>query len=250
MKFFRKIRQISLKENRFSKYLVYALGEIVLVVIGILIALNINNRNQISKNQSLEQFYLKSLEEEFLFNQILLDSTINVGMSWFDSTAVLLESMGPQEPFLAKQRIDHLLLNSNYTILYRPNLGVLNEMIGSGKLSLIQNPELRFALSSYMGSLDRLSEQETAYKESVQQVVAFRRKHGNIRKTSPDILEMHNLTRSKFSSDNLGLLRSEEFENLLTAQYFIGRTLHSIIYERLKTEMENTIDLIKKEREK
>jgi sensor domain CHASE-containing protein len=46
IKFFRKIRQTMLTENKFSKYLLYAIGEIVLVVIGILIALSINNWNQ------------------------------------------------------------------------------------------------------------------------------------------------------------------------------------------------------------
>ena len=45
LKFFRKIRQKLLTDNKFSKYLIYALGEIVLVVIGILIALSINNWN-------------------------------------------------------------------------------------------------------------------------------------------------------------------------------------------------------------
>jgi hypothetical protein len=46
IKFFRKIRRKMLTENKFSKYLIYAIGEIVLVVIGILIALGINNWNQ------------------------------------------------------------------------------------------------------------------------------------------------------------------------------------------------------------
>ena len=46
IKFFRKIRQKLLSENKFSKYLIYAIGEIILVVIGILIALSINNWNQ------------------------------------------------------------------------------------------------------------------------------------------------------------------------------------------------------------
>ena len=50
IKFFRKIRQKLLSENKFSKYLIYAIGEIVLVVIGILIALNINNRNEFNKS--------------------------------------------------------------------------------------------------------------------------------------------------------------------------------------------------------
>ena len=46
IKFFRKIRQRLLTENKFSKYLLYAIGEIILVVIGILIALQINNWNE------------------------------------------------------------------------------------------------------------------------------------------------------------------------------------------------------------
>jgi len=50
IKFFSKIRRRLLTENKFSKYLIYALGEIILVVIGILIALNINNRNEFNKS--------------------------------------------------------------------------------------------------------------------------------------------------------------------------------------------------------
>lgn len=46
IKFFRKIRQRMFTENKFGKYLIYAIGEIILVVIGILIALQINNWNE------------------------------------------------------------------------------------------------------------------------------------------------------------------------------------------------------------
>ena len=57
IKFFRRIRQRLLSENKFSKYLLYAIGEIVLVVIGILIALQINNWNEDKKNNRLEEAY-------------------------------------------------------------------------------------------------------------------------------------------------------------------------------------------------
>ena len=68
IKFFRKIRQKLLTENKFSKYLLYAIGEIVLVVIGILIALQINNWNELRKannrEHSLYQNILIDLENE------------------------------------------------------------------------------------------------------------------------------------------------------------------------------------------
>ena len=55
IKFFRKIRQKLLSENKFSKYLLYAIGEIILVVIGILIALQINNQNIYKQERSIEK---------------------------------------------------------------------------------------------------------------------------------------------------------------------------------------------------
>ena len=64
IKFFRHIRQKLLSEDRFSKYLLYAIGEIVLVVIGILIALQINNWNENRINNKLELQYLKRLEKD------------------------------------------------------------------------------------------------------------------------------------------------------------------------------------------
>jgi len=68
IKFFRKIRQKMLTENKFSKYLLYAIGEIFLVVIGILIALSINNWNESRKNQELVSIYKTEL-----INDLLLD---------------------------------------------------------------------------------------------------------------------------------------------------------------------------------
>jgi hypothetical protein len=62
-KFFRKIRQKMLTENKFSKYLIYAIGEIILVVIGILIALNINNSNEASKLKHKELVLLSELQQ-------------------------------------------------------------------------------------------------------------------------------------------------------------------------------------------
>jgi cell division protein FtsL len=61
IKIFRKIRQKLLAENRFSKYLIYAIGEIILVVIGILIALQINTWNEKNKTKELEVKILKEI---------------------------------------------------------------------------------------------------------------------------------------------------------------------------------------------
>jgi hypothetical protein len=76
IKFFRKIRQRLLTENKFSKYLLYAIGEIGLVVIGILIALSINNWNEENKGNSLKSTYIKSLKSDLEIDMIFLNSEI------------------------------------------------------------------------------------------------------------------------------------------------------------------------------
>jgi hypothetical protein len=77
IKFFRKIRQQLITKNKFSKYILYAIGEIVLVVIGILIALSINNWNETRKIKNKKQVLVLNLIEDFEENKILLESAIN-----------------------------------------------------------------------------------------------------------------------------------------------------------------------------
>ena len=74
--FFRKIRKKFADDNKPLKYLWYALGEILLVVIGILLALQINNWNQEVKNKNKELGYLRGLKEEFEAN--LEETRINL----------------------------------------------------------------------------------------------------------------------------------------------------------------------------
>jgi len=76
IKFFRKIRQQLLIENKFSKYLIYAIGEIVLVVIGILIAVSINNWNELNKERRNEILILNEIRDNLLFDLVDFESNI------------------------------------------------------------------------------------------------------------------------------------------------------------------------------
>lgn len=79
IKFFRRIRQKTLTENRFVKYLTYAFGEIILVVIGILIALQINNWNENRKLQKVELKLLVDLKAnlESTLDKFVSDTLFN-----------------------------------------------------------------------------------------------------------------------------------------------------------------------------
>ena len=76
IKFFRRIRQRLLTENKFSKYLIYAIGEIVLVVIGILIALQINNWNEYQKERKSEHLILSEIRDNLKYDLNDFESNI------------------------------------------------------------------------------------------------------------------------------------------------------------------------------
>ena len=70
IKFFRKIRQQLLTENKFKKYLIYAIGEITLVVIGILIALSLNNWRESVKLKTTERYLYSDVLQEIRIDLI------------------------------------------------------------------------------------------------------------------------------------------------------------------------------------
>jgi len=76
IKFFRHIRQNLIMENKTSKYLKYAIGEIVLVVVGILIALQINNWNELRKERKLEVVVLNDIKDNIIRNNVLIEEAI------------------------------------------------------------------------------------------------------------------------------------------------------------------------------
>ena len=90
IKFFRRIRQKILSENQFSKYLFYSIGEIVLVVIGILIALQINNWNEYQKERKTEVKVMKELEENLQDNIQRLQIMIERGNTDNQSADIII----------------------------------------------------------------------------------------------------------------------------------------------------------------
>ena len=79
IKFFRKTRQRLLTENKFSKYLIYAIGEIVLVMIGILLALQVNNWNESRKATNRLDTYTKKLVNDIVSDTVNLNNLIDKG---------------------------------------------------------------------------------------------------------------------------------------------------------------------------
>lgn len=111
IKFFRHIRKSMIKDNKASKYLVYAIGEIALVVIGILIALSINNWNDQKKLILEEQEVIRSLTEELRGNIEKLKDAIKVNTRIEKLTTKVIDSLRMDVP---KIKEDSFIQSTNY----------------------------------------------------------------------------------------------------------------------------------------
>jgi Family of unknown function (DUF6090) len=143
IKFFRKIRQQLLTDNKFSKYLLYAIGEIVLVVIGILIALGLNNLNEERQKQILKTEYLISLENDYRKDTIQLNERINLNKKRLE---VLNQSFDELEnaSFTSPKEVISLFKNkfNGIRVINTYNTNSFNLLISSGHIDLL-NKQLR-----------------------------------------------------------------------------------------------------------
>jgi len=158
IKVFRKIRQKMLTENKFSKYLLYAIGEIVLVTLGILIALTINQNNKDKNNNKLLDLYIIQLNDEIIHNIKNLnenkDNTIRT-IAELDTLRYILVTKDYNNPkFLLKS-------GSLYdTYFFDPRTTTFENLKFSGDLKLFKDLILRNSISEAYHTFDLIKGQE------------------------------------------------------------------------------------------
>lgn len=174
IKFFRQIRQRLKNEQKISqpdspvsgalslwrrsagRYFLYAIGEIILVVIGILIALSVNNWNEARKDKIKEYTLLVQLEEDYVANLQQLDEKMQLRAKIIQSGHTFLKYIDTPEHVPLDSIIYHI---SN--IIYDPTFDpIQNDLISSGNIRLIRNDRLRRLLSNWTSDKVAVQEQE------------------------------------------------------------------------------------------
>jgi hypothetical protein len=167
IKFFRKIRQKLISENKFSKYLIYAIGEIILVVIGILIALQVNNWNE---NKSLENktiISLSSLAEELNSNKRVLKSNIDLIKFDIQTGLNLIDSLNNNS--ISKENKNTYLVDKILELgpirVRSLTTNSLEEMISSGKYSTINSETVKENLLAYNSEIENMKYELQRFEE-------------------------------------------------------------------------------------
>jgi len=162
IKFFRKIRQNLLSEGKTGKYLKYAIGEIVLVMIGILLALQVSNWNQDRKDRISEHKLLDNIHRDFIQNKIGFDSVKAIN---YRSLAALdsMIALFPLQRDSLKNATFWKYFSQIQDHTYNPYSGSIALVINSNSLQLIQDQDLQEYLVSWEDVLLDYQEEENLY---------------------------------------------------------------------------------------
>jgi hypothetical protein len=156
---FNTIRQRMLQENRFSRYLIYAIGEIFLVVVGILIALQLNQLKEERNQRKAEIQTLEQLHDEFTSNLVQLDEKIYMRKVMMQAGVRLL-AYHDDPALVVPDSVAILIAQTTVSPTFDP---VTNDLITSGRLYLISNLALRRKLSTWTSELVQVTEEESAW---------------------------------------------------------------------------------------
>jgi hypothetical protein len=153
IKLFRKIRYDLIEKNKTGKYIKYAIGEIILVVIGILIALSINNWNENQINNLKETEILLGLKNEFENNLEALIASNKFSLNSNKACFALTQIIQNDQVSSKSNIVDSLIKVVINFSAFEAKTGMTDEIINSGKLNLLKNEKLRNRLTLWSGIL-------------------------------------------------------------------------------------------------
>lgn len=162
-----KTRQILISEHKLKNYLFYAIGEITLVVVGILIALSIDNWNNGRKDLANEQRILIQLKGEYQSNLRQLEEKIATRNLMIKASFKVLADIENQRSVNRDSLMARLVLLVNDPT-FDP---IVNDLISSGNIRLIRNEELKSLLTNWSSDIVALQEVEKRWTKLVDELV-------------------------------------------------------------------------------
>lgn len=215
LRFLSKIRRSYSGQGQFRKYLLYAIGEILLLVIGIIIALQVNNWNESRKLNRKAGDVINNLHHEFMVNQDILKDLFDKFEKSKNSNFRLMEFMGNDVSTIPQKKMDSLAYWSIEHRPFNPSNNTFEEILQSGNLALIKDSELKRLLFSWSHEMENYQSTYHIYELFLEnQLITF----------MIDYIAFRNIdtygqiqwkSGSSYSSDYTEIFQSRKFENII-----------------------------------
>jgi hypothetical protein len=209
-----------MEKNKTGKYLKYAIGEIVLVMIGILLALQVSNWNQDRKDRISERKILNNIHRDFIQNKASFDKLKVINYKNLATLDSIVEMLQEGEITIEKyNRYNKLITGTTYN----PYSSTVDAVINSNSLELIQDDELQKHLVSWKDLLADYLEEETRYFKFVNEQWrtyilensdwAGKNREMNIKALSSIKLRNHILAKRALMNGIIKAIEEEHIEN-------------------------------------
>ncbi|WP_411767853.1 DUF6090 family protein [Winogradskyella sp. A3E31] len=148
IKFFRKIRQNLLSEGKTGKYFKYAIGEIILVVIGILIALSINNWNENRKSKRVADEIYRNLQNSLVQDSTEVQRIIKSHNKSLEVQKALILNEANHEPFeFYENNLNELIEGISLGVFsFFPKTGIYNSIVSNNGMDLLKSKQIKTSL--------------------------------------------------------------------------------------------------------
>ncbi|WP_296700582.1 DUF6090 family protein [Algoriphagus sp.] len=226
-----------------GKYLKYAIGEIVLVVIGILIALGVNNWNEERIGRNQEKKILKDLYQEFDAAAIELQADLTARERYLRAAKALQHHHLTNEPLnLPGDSIKSFMRDLLSTRFYSTAHPILDDLSASGGLELIQSDSIRLVLGIYLEERNRYtSVEEREGSFTYEQIVPFFSKAFNLSYIENDLMGSQ-----EFEQKLMDMRANNQFGSLI--QFRINRVTIARNYgDRVMTVIQSVLSHLEKE---
>lgn len=222
-------------EKKVSQYIKYAIGEILLVVIGILIALYINDWSGEQKDRAKEKAILRELHKDFKKNLRDFNRAKKIYVDSYDASLKFKHYINQPDLLAVKDSIGKYYFAGFNSVSYNPSNGIVESLISSGEYQLIRNDSLRNYLISWKDDLqDYLQDEEIFARLWVEKI-------------EPYIIDEGDFTNLS-SPKNFKLITTDKFRNLTERHLLLLRNvIESIRDERLEPSLNAIVRLTKVE---
>ena len=222
IKFFSKIRYSLIEQNKSGKYFKYAIGEIILVVIGVLIALSINNWNENRKNSIKEIQFLEGFKNDLMANKTELNRVIRKAEITSNSSDSILKLKRRELESLGIKSFVRFMMDAAGFAVCQTQEGTIQGIMGSGNLDVILNDSIRLAIGSWQANLKDFREWEELDKNTYAIYNEYLENHVKLYSRGQEELPLDEFKMSMLLNDNLFLNRiatQKRFPKILNDLY-------------------------------
>ena len=226
-----------METGKTGKYLKYAIGEIVLVVVGILIALQINNWNEGRKDALREKQLLLNLQGEFKDNLQDLDSIAKEVDKVIASLEKVFDLFSPSPPNVSQDSLNFLISTAMYSPNWKPSEFLLNSMNNSGSIAELKNEKLKLLLYKWSRQQKEMTDVQVRTERTGEEVVLYLKEFGSLRNSDVNS-GVFKYRPSSLSINNISLMSDPRFENHIDDKLFMYQTTKSWLALARKTIVE------------